>query len=32
MDRPTQDGSKRPGWDDPAWLSPAGKAEQLWGS
>src|SRR5271157_5244807 len=29
MDRTTRDGCKRPGWDDPAWLSSGGKAELL---
>ncbi|MEA2567978.1 MAG: hypothetical protein QOD49_3155 [Actinomycetota bacterium] len=29
MDRPTQDWWKRPGWDDPSWVTTAGKAEPL---
>jgi hypothetical protein len=31
MGRPRQDGCKRPGWDDPARLTKAGKAEPLRG-
>jgi serine/threonine protein kinase len=31
MGRPTQDGCKRPGWDDPARLTKAGKAEPVRG-
>ena len=31
MGRPTQDGCKRPGWDDPARLTAVGKAEPLRG-
>jgi hypothetical protein len=27
MGKPTQDGYKRPGWYDPAWLSPGDMAE-----
>ena len=31
MGKPAENGCERPGWDDPAWLTTAGKAEPLRG-